>query len=43
MTVGTGPIGLVLVLNGLIIKKISVFTPVDYGSPGKIRGKLCVE
>ena len=30
MTVGTGPIGLVLALNGLIIKKISVLTPFDY-------------
>ena len=30
MTVGTGPIGLALALNGLIIKKISVLAPVDY-------------
>ena len=30
MTVGTAPIGLVLALNDLIIKKISVLTPVDY-------------
>ena len=27
---GTGPIGLALALDGLIIKKISVLTPVDY-------------
>ena len=39
MTVGTGPIGLVLALNDLIIKKISVLTPVDYGSPDNVRGK----
>jgi len=30
MTAGTGPIGLVLALNGLIIKEISVLTPVNY-------------
>jgi len=36
--VGTGPIGLVLALNVLIIKKIRVLTPVDYGSPDNFRG-----